>query len=314
LRYSKEKCVICDRPFEPADDIVVCPDCGSPHHRECWQEKGACGNAHLHKKGFVWQATAEGELKNESSAEQAGLVCPVCKAQNESGASVCSYCGNKFPDQNVSSHSEVYEPPVFYSPAFDFSDKDMIGGISAKDLALYVQIGVKRYLEKFRKIDADNKRTDWSWAAFFFTPYWFFYRKMYWAGGVFLGLTFAMSLLLSSPLSQIQQLMANMPPASAMTPADFERFYAALADNSHILLYTFALTLVVRVAAALFAVPLYKNKATKDIHSIKRFTNDSSVSSRMILRRGGVSGFSLLAGVLFYDLLWTFVDYIAKRL
>ncbi len=312
--YTKEFCVICDRQFEPADDIVVCPDCGSPHHRGCWQKEGACGNAHLHAESYVWQARGSEEIKDETAPTQAELACPVCGAQNEKDALLCSFCGNKLTAHDVFSDSEATAPPVFPSFMSDFSDTDMIGKVNAKDFALYVQIGVKRYLEKFRRIENDKKKTDWSWAAFFFTPYWFFYRKMYRAGGIFLGLTFAISVLITPPLSQLQQLMTGLPAASAMTPADLDKFSAALSDNSHLLIYTFALTLALRVAAALLAVPLYKNKAAKDIHSIKRFSSDSSVSARMILRRGGVSGFSLLSGVLLYDLLWMFVDYIAKRL
>ena len=38
--YTGKKCTVCDRSFSRDDDIVVCPDCGTPYHRECYLEKG----------------------------------------------------------------------------------------------------------------------------------------------------------------------------------------------------------------------------------------------------------------------------------
>ena len=37
-----------------ADDIVVCPDCGTPYHRECWKKVGVCVHQADHAAGFEW--------------------------------------------------------------------------------------------------------------------------------------------------------------------------------------------------------------------------------------------------------------------
>ncbi|MBR1725011.1 MAG: hypothetical protein IJ723_08375, partial [Ruminococcus sp.] len=54
-KYIGEKCIVCGEAFAEHDDIVVCPDCGTPYHRACWQEKGSCINDELHSSQQTWQ-------------------------------------------------------------------------------------------------------------------------------------------------------------------------------------------------------------------------------------------------------------------
>ncbi|MEE0240886.1 MAG: RING finger protein, partial [Ruminococcus sp.] len=42
--YTGQSCFVCQKPFEPEDDVVVCPECGTPYHRACWQHYGHCIN------------------------------------------------------------------------------------------------------------------------------------------------------------------------------------------------------------------------------------------------------------------------------
>ena len=41
MNYMGKPCPVCSRTFREEDDIVVCPKCGAPYHRECYEEKGA---------------------------------------------------------------------------------------------------------------------------------------------------------------------------------------------------------------------------------------------------------------------------------
>ena len=54
-RYTGNHCPVCEQTFTDADDIVVCPDCGTPYHRACWQKVGACMHRSEHAAGFEWQ-------------------------------------------------------------------------------------------------------------------------------------------------------------------------------------------------------------------------------------------------------------------
>ena len=40
--YTGVHCPVCDKKFTDEDDIVVCPVCGTPHHRACYQQEGRC--------------------------------------------------------------------------------------------------------------------------------------------------------------------------------------------------------------------------------------------------------------------------------
>ena len=80
MDYINEICPVCKRQFGADDDIVVCPDCGTPHHRDCWNVKKACENSALHGEGFVWKPMA---VKNQP-AENPSVVAET-KSTSEGG-------------------------------------------------------------------------------------------------------------------------------------------------------------------------------------------------------------------------------------
>ena len=40
--YEGYTCPVCGEKFKESDDIVACPECGAPHHRDCWKKEGHC--------------------------------------------------------------------------------------------------------------------------------------------------------------------------------------------------------------------------------------------------------------------------------
>ena len=65
--HENEKCPVCDKIFTPEDDIVFCPVCGTPHHRECYNSLGKCVNEDKHESGFEYKF----EEKKQSNATTA---------------------------------------------------------------------------------------------------------------------------------------------------------------------------------------------------------------------------------------------------
>ena len=53
--YKNCRCPVCSGVFSDDDDIVACPVCGTPHHRDCWQKEGHCHYTDKHAEGFVWK-------------------------------------------------------------------------------------------------------------------------------------------------------------------------------------------------------------------------------------------------------------------
>ena len=41
-KYYGCPCEGCGKPLTLQDDIVVCPDCGAPYHRDCYEKLGRC--------------------------------------------------------------------------------------------------------------------------------------------------------------------------------------------------------------------------------------------------------------------------------
>ena len=65
MDFYKYKCPVCEEQFKKGDDIVVCPECGTPHHRECYENIGHCFNKDKHSEDFVFEAKDTTET-NES--------------------------------------------------------------------------------------------------------------------------------------------------------------------------------------------------------------------------------------------------------
>ena len=60
MDYTGLKCGICEKNFNQEDDVVVCPDCGTPMHRKCCRDlsksKGiSCPNYEKHEQGYVFE-------------------------------------------------------------------------------------------------------------------------------------------------------------------------------------------------------------------------------------------------------------------
>lgn len=228
MDYTKETCKSCGKEFAEDDDIVVCPVCATPHHRECWKATGKCINEELHSEGYVWTKAKKQKKQDEPkipvdspdfSSDNDSTVCHICGSENPKDALhcgscgallgetetkkdvTCSFCGHVNPGDAFAC-KECGAPLTLSSTMNDnpfieatgFSPDDMIGTVKADDLARYVQNGSKNYLPKFKKM-ADGKKTTFNWAAFFLAPYWFFYRKIYKVGIFFAVFFVSVSLL-----------------------------------------------------------------------------------------------------------------------
>ncbi|MBQ6413195.1 MAG: hypothetical protein IJI19_06945, partial [Ruminococcus sp.] len=56
MDYIGNKCPVCQNYFQAEDDVVVCPQCGTPHQRECYEQTGPCANEPVHAQGYEYQA------------------------------------------------------------------------------------------------------------------------------------------------------------------------------------------------------------------------------------------------------------------
>ncbi len=177
FRYTDEKCPVCGEVFTEQSEIVVCPLCGTPHHKECYKKNGECGNSEKHSEGFIWKPASEPEPDGQSLEQN-----PQANEPPHSNANPQDYpFGAPVPPQ------ALYQAP---NPLGAFPP-ELEDGVSTEDAAAFIKRNYQNYLRKFFLIKS-GRRT-FNIAAFFFGGYWFIYRKMYKLGVIFIALSLAIT-------------------------------------------------------------------------------------------------------------------------
>lgn len=302
MRYIDESCPYCSQSFAEGDDIVVCPDCGTPHHRGCWFAHGRCANSEKHGTGFVWQKAVQAQPLSDEAQEQKkedkdkknlDIVCPDCGKVCPNGTLRCPDCGAMLiPFGNMG----MGEPPMAqFRPGFDANED--ICGIKSGDIALFCRVSGAHYIKSFRK-QAAGKKFAWNWGALFFAPYWFFYRKLYKAGAIFMALFVAVNLWLL-PLSnnfidvydnvagEVQHVMKNDGEDKAM--AVLEERMPEIQKAMQPLMLPTAIQALLHIVAAIAADMLYWRKAKADITAVRNEKTDERAVQFELFRRGGTS-------------------------
>lgn len=346
MNFENLNCQHCGKPMHDREDVVVCPVCATPQHRECWMQAGHCANDELHASGYVWQREEKKSApENKAGAASGSKVCHICGSENpedslhcgncgalfgetktENTNPTCAYCGTR--NDSDARHCKNCGAPLTVQGTFfntnpylknsEFKEDDLIAGHRAGDFALFVQASAHRYLRKFRRF-ADGKKFSFNFAAFFFAPYWFFYRKLYKAGIFFVVLFATVSMMLSG-LSTDVSLYSNEFLESygtfdyenateeeiAAFEADFEKeaeeFYKkARKPVAIISAVNFGMSLI----AALVADRLYYKKVLEDMKAISDTVREENMRKLMITRKGGLSALAFAASVLGYN---TFIN------
>ncbi len=179
FRYTGDLCPVCNENFNPEDDIVVCPLCGTPHHRECYKKNGECAHSEKHSDGYRWEHI-QTAVTPENEENPVPPFNPYTAQQGEAHDS-----------HNAAS-------TVFWANQqnpFDAYPKELCEGVATEEAAEFVQMNAFKYLQNFF-YQKSGKKT-FNWAAFFFAPYWFFYRKLYKLGVIFLSVILLISVVFS---------------------------------------------------------------------------------------------------------------------
>lgn len=321
MTYENNHCPACGKAFTAQDDIVVCPECGTPHHRGCWHALGACANSALHGD-YTWQPefAAQDEPANDNVRTQ---PCPRCGRPCDSDALTCPHCGQQLgmrgERDEFAFNSDVFLRGIKTDPSAD------LGGITVRDASMLVQYRVPDYVRKFGR----TGKTGWNWAAFFFSPFWFFYRKIYKAGALFLGILMVCSVFLSIPVGRMQDhamevvtkyitIDENSTPEqitsqlASLNESQQQQVQQALVRISQSLLLFAGGLMIPNIAAALVADSVYKKKLIRDAESLHEFAENDKTFRMLALRRGGVSVLGLVGCYLvvsvFFNLILTVIQ------
>ncbi len=335
MLYEKATCPVCGGEFTDGDDVVVCPVCGTPHHRGCWESTGRCANEGRHGEHFVWAPPRSAEKdtddrKRENPRDETAIVCPNCGASSPPDTLVCPECGTSFGAVGrafYGAEQDINLDGSFFMHGVNANPNEEFDGIRVGDAAAFVQSRAPRYIPKFIAMSRENKKTGWNWAAFFLTPYWFFYRKLYKAGAFFLGMAVIVFLFASIPWNNVsiefRNEMSNYINMTGNTTVDeylvqyneFLQNYGNLPEAERAKLdglqkklirsgaFFIAVRLIPGIFAALFSDNLYKTKTVKDVKSMRSFAKNDKTFLVLAMRRGGVSLISAFGCLLLVQML-----------
>lgn len=305
MKYTGESCQWCGVAFDDGDDIVVCPDCAAPYHRECWHAHGHCALADKHGEGFVWQRAAGNEPAEEKREENAPfgapeeVTCPGCGTVSPKGTVVCPNCG--MPLAPVSFGGPAAGEAMFRP---DFDPNERIGDVTSGDVAMFCRTGGARYTKAFRKL-AGGAALGFNWAALFFTPFWFFYRKLYKAAAIFASVFIALNIWLIPVTDQVgtklyektAEMQEALEPYQDAESEEADKAAEKLMTKYSGELYAImrpmflpaVLMLLFRLVSALSADRLYYRKCRKTAEEIGEQVTDARVRQLELFRRGGTS-------------------------
>lgn len=125
--FIKNKtCPYCQSKLKQGADFIVCSNCGTPHHKECWNENLGCttygciNNPLTDKKVEIGSVdvgneTVESLRASLQTVPAPNLInCQNCKSEIEEGSVYCKYCGfnvaeNKFPEDKIADAKKEFE-------------------------------------------------------------------------------------------------------------------------------------------------------------------------------------------------------------
>lgn len=280
FRYTNQNCPVCSKSFSADDDIVVCPLCGTPHHRECYKQNGECGNYDKHNEGFRWSPTETETVEGPTETVQETQENPVFNEQN------------------------IPVPPLFgtgVNPLSQFP-KQIEEDVETAEVADFVQMNSIKYLQNFFSGKVNKK--SFNWAAFFFTPYWFFYRKLYKLGAIFLAITLLLSVGFSF-VPSVQKLYTDMAEwtekyqiedaedlSEEELMAAYEEQSAFILENKTGAVLIFvqgALSLALQIFIGFKANKWYYDHTISNIRRIKKETTDPNQLRLLYFKSGGCS-------------------------
>ncbi len=327
MDFFGKTCPVCSRTFHEDDDIVVCPRCGAPYHRECYEEKGRCIFVDLHRKGESWQEAQDEKAKEEPAGSGSGLPkCPHCGAENPRNAIVCKKCGGFISSAfdgtpSPGSPADPGTPPegtepgtnpfpggspfaVFLDPMGGVSPEEDFDGVSGAEVSKYVKNNTSYYLPVFAKIKKE-KKAKFNFCAFFFTGAWYLYRKQYVKGALIalFHLMIELSVMLvtsffSIPLvREANDYFSNGMTLNGSSASVSIIDYITWAFNNKgfgsvvLILLPYMLygaLLVVRVICGFRGNKSYYRNAVKRIKAVKSKTHDGD-TQKAIAEAGGVN-------------------------
>ena len=295
-KYYGCPCEGCGEPLALKDDIVVCPDCGAPYHRTCYEKLGRCIHSPAHAAGYEWHFPyQDAELR----------TCPSCGERTLRSEETCRCCGAALPpeteaDEQLNDRKAAqdeqhggfdyerfyrqYEQqtmdPLHRNLQAAFGKDELIDGIPSSDWMTYIGTAAPAYLNDYSRMQLQHTKISMCFSALVFGPFYFFYRKAWKPAFGFLA----------------AELVVALPTLLSMMQATGSPLTAGISSTAIVVLsrimtvFSFALVML----RTLYAKWLYRKSAAERIRRIRAEFPDAAQRRAVLSAQGGVS----IAGVI----------------
>ena len=272
MKYKGEKCFYCNEVFNDNDDVVVCPKCGTPYHRECYKQAGSCINHHLHELGESWKGTVEQPAEPEK---------PVINNNDN------------ISDEQAEAFKETLgfdltKPFMGLDPDEDFE------GAKMNEIFAFVKTNTIYYIPLFKKMKSMGSKVSFNLSSFLF-PYFYFANRKMWLMAL---VSVFVTLFLQIPsflISLSDNIAYGLLDESMVQYAQsvFHNLLTFIENNYHTIeIFAWACNIgiyVFRLAMCLFANWLYYRFTIKSINKLKFRFPDTARRMSVISNAGGTN-------------------------
>ncbi len=297
LTVEGEKCPVCHGYMFDDEDIVFCPVCGQPHHRECYNALGECASARYHGTDMQYRKPERPQTQEQTEQPQ-----PQVDFDEQEEVE-----NNRFGgfEGNGATFITNIDPYGGVSP----NKVDTQTNITAKEYKKCVVFNTARYIPKFFGIQKGS-RSSWNWASAIFPHAWYFYRKCY-GQGVLAFVLRLVGVALSS-FGSIQlfkhlgidyaaaagyaQIMANSTQITNAIMTD-----TASLINFLIAAAGMVIVLATHIISGIFGDAIYKKECVRKIDSLKQIEDDAEREAKT-RRAYGINIYYGLAALMLFQI------------
>lgn len=281
MKYEGVSCPICNGVFDKDADVVVCPECGTPAHRTCYEKNGGCANASKHGD-FTWENPNKPEEVETKPVKVAVATSPS------------AFTKDKMPENGVIGEL-VTDPSGNTQPLYrEIKGNEKLGNYTVDDYAKVVDKNVHKFMPKFLMMDRKKRKVTWNWAAFFFGPFYLAYRKMYIPALVSLLVVFLIPFIFLNEVTDyysetFTRYGSVMTSEAAKTTEEMEAVFddleANLPEQPFAIKAASYVEMLVDIICALYANYLYFEKCTSILDKSKDM--EAEQKNKFIKQKGG---------------------------
>ncbi len=299
MNYINYKCPVCNNRFTEEDDVVVCPECGTPHHRECYIKNGQCFNKDKHGTNEpieVEFVDIEGKDIPEEKTDFQNT-----EIQEDGRKKIVEEFIEKIHNQEETTIDG--KPISFYEAA--------------------VGKNQKFYIPHFILMDKAQRNIVWNVAGFFVPFAWSLYRKMYKLTAIILSLYILMFCSVGYTIFSNEQIMDSFVECVQEDPNFYEDIILYNSKDTSVSLtekqmkfnklttefkiplplqiFIYFVIYGIRILMGIFSVNLYYKKITKRIERVGKLEVSDDMKRSMLFRKFGTLPFVLVAIIGFFE-------------